>query len=102
MEVNTRTKHAMVATALAGLFATMVVPTAVSAQTEGLVRCHGVNACKGQSACKSATNACAGKNGCKGQGYLRLSEKECRDKGGKVGGKVGTPIAPEKKGEKKP
>ena len=42
------------------------------------------NACKGKSACNSAANGCAGQNGCKGKGWIETTEKECKDKGGKV------------------
>jgi hypothetical protein len=48
------------------------------------VACVGINACKGQGACATASNACAGQNACKGHGMLKVSEKECKAKGGKV------------------
>jgi uncharacterized membrane protein len=49
------------------------------------VKCAGINECKGHGGCASAKNACAGQNGCKGQSFLETkSEKECKDKGGKV------------------
>jgi hypothetical protein len=91
------TKGALIATAVAGLFATTVAPAIVRAQTQQppvLVRCQGANACKGQSGCKSANNSCAGKNGCKGQGFVRMTEQECRDQGGTV-------LPPDKKDDKK-
>ena len=51
---------------------------------EAKVHCVGVNSCKGASDCKSAENACKGQNVCKGHGFLALTAKECKDKGGTV------------------
>ena len=48
------------------------------------MQCAGVNACKGKSDCATATSACMGQNACKGQGWLKMAEKECLEKGGKV------------------
>ncbi len=45
-------------------------------------QCLGINSCKGTSACHSEKNSCAGTNSCKGQGWLKTSEKECKDKKG--------------------
>lgn len=72
-----------IATAAAGLFAFAAVPGTASAGEDGKVHCTGVNACKGKSACKTASNACKGMNSCKGKGFLVMSEKECKEKGGK-------------------
>lgn len=49
------------------------------------VRCEGVNECKGKGACggKSGTS-CAGTNECKGKGWVLVTEKECKDKKGKI------------------
>lgn len=72
------------ALAAASLFAA----APVSAQESGgqaQVHCYGVNGCKGQNDCKTASNACKGQGSCKGQGFLSMSEKECAEKGGKVG-----------------
>ncbi|RPJ73492.1 MAG: hypothetical protein EHM20_12140 [Alphaproteobacteria bacterium] len=44
--------------------------------------CHGINSCKGTSACHTESNSCAGTNSCKGKGWLKTSEKECKDKKG--------------------
>lgn len=79
------TKGTLIATLAAGLFAA-AVPTAGSAadSAAGKVHCEGVNSCKGTGACHSASNACARQNGCKGKGWVETSEKECKDKGGKV------------------
>lgn len=52
---------------------------------EAKVHCYGVNSCKGTSDCKTAENACKGQNVCKGHGFLALSTKECKAKGGTEG-----------------
>lgn len=46
-------------------------------------QCIGVNSCKGTSACHSEANSCAGTNACKGKGWLRMTEKQCKEKKGK-------------------
>jgi len=52
---------------------------------EGGVHCAGINSCKGQGSCAGADNACKAQNSCKGKGWVETkSEKECKDKGGKV------------------
>ena len=74
---------AAIAAAAAGLFLSQsVIPNAVAADAK--VQCSGINSCKGKSQCHSAKNGCAGQNECKGQGWLKVPEKECRDKGGVV------------------
>ena len=77
------------ATAAAGIFATVGMSTASAAKhmADDKVKCEGVNGCKGQSAGQTAKNDCAGKNACKGQGWTSMSGKECKDKGGKVAAK---------------
>jgi hypothetical protein len=77
------TKGALIAAMAAGLFAAGA-PLAASAGDSDKVHCQGVNACKGKGACHSASNSCAGSNACKGKGWIVTSEKECKDKGGKV------------------
>ena len=72
------------AIAAAGLFAAVPV-AAEGTGGEAQVHCYGVNGCKGQNDCKTATNACKGQGVCKGQGFLVMSDKECAEKGGKVG-----------------
>ena len=75
----------LVVAALAGLIAAAAPLAAHAGDDAGKkVKCEGINACKGKAACKSAKNGCAGQNGCKGQGWVESSEKECKDKGGKV------------------
>jgi hypothetical protein len=85
------TKGAAVATAVFALLA-----GSASAEDKGkmdksgkeggaTVQCSGINGCKGQGACHSAANSCKGENACKGKGWVEAkSEKECKDKGGKV------------------
>lgn len=76
------TKGALLAAAVAGLFASALPAT--PAMAGGKVHCAGVNACKGKGGCHSADNACKGQNGCKGKGWMEMSEKDCKDKGGTV------------------
>ena len=76
-------KGSVIAALAAGLFAT-AAPIAASAADSDKVQCQGVNACKGQSACHTASSGCAGQNSCKGKGWLVLTEKECKAKGGTV------------------
>ena len=89
-------KSKLIATAVAGLFATMSAPAFAQEKDTDQVKCGGVNSCKGTGSCGGAGNSCAGKNGCKGQGWVKASRKDCKDKGGKVIG-----MAEEKGGEKK-
>jgi hypothetical protein len=78
-----RLSGAALAVAAAGLFASQaVVPAAVAAEAK--VQCSGVNACKGKSDCATAKNGCHGQNECKGQGWVKMTEKECKAKGGVV------------------
>jgi hypothetical protein len=77
------TKGAIVAALAAGLFG-VTTPLVASAADAAKVRCEGVNACKGKSACHTASSSCAGQNSCKGKGWVMTTEKECKDKGGKV------------------
>ena len=84
------TKGALVAAAVAGLFAAKVAlaqqegGTAGEAQEATKVHCEGVNACKGQGACGGAGHDCAGKNECKGKGWIEMNAADCKAKGGKV------------------
>jgi hypothetical protein len=75
-----------IAAAVAGLVAAAApaLVHAQSGQTDKKVRCGGINECKGKSACNTAKNGCSGQNACKGQGWVYSTEKECKDKGGKV------------------
>lgn len=81
-------KGAAVASAVAALFATAQAqtqnPAPVKEKAGKTVRCEGINACKGQSACMTKDSSCAGMNSCKGKGWVKVSEQECKAKGGKV------------------
>lgn len=85
------TKGALIAAMAAGLFSagtSRQASAADEAAKEGKdakVQCQGVNSCKGKSACHTATSGCAGQNACKGKGWIMMSEKECKAKGGKTG-----------------
>ena len=75
---------AALAVAAAGLFLSSTAGVVAADAKEAKVQCAGVNACKGKSECATATSACHGQNACKGQGWLKMTEKECLEKGGKV------------------
>ena len=79
-------KGALIATAVAGLFAANATIAADTGKSEAKeVKCAGINSCKGKGECGGAGHDCGGKNGCKGQGWQKAaSAKECTDKGGKV------------------
>src|SRR4030095_2316056 len=74
---------AALALAAAGLFVSQTVMPAAAAD-EATVHCSGVNSAKGKSECSPAKNGCKGQNSCKGQGWLPLTQKECKAKGGVV------------------
>lgn len=81
-------RNLLLAAALSGLALTATAEDAAKAAApksdakaiEG--QCYGVNSCKGKSACHSEKNSCAGSNACKAKGWLKTSEKECKDKKG--------------------
>lgn len=66
---------------LTGMSLTSVANAGKKAAT---VKCSGINSCKGKSACGTATTACAGENSCKGKGWIKVSAKVCKAKGGKI------------------
>lgn len=70
--------------AAAGALFLSGAPLAASAKDTTKVHCEGVNSCKGKSACNGANNSCKGQNSCKGKGWLEITEKECKARGGKV------------------
>ena len=85
---KTRVTGAMLATAVALMFASNVARAADSSSpapaAASQVKCVGGNACKGQSACQSANSGCQGQNACKGKGYVMTpTAKECVAAGGK-------------------
>lgn len=97
--MQTSLKGAVMATAIAGLFAAgtacqksgnsttsgegemMKEDTSSSAE---MVKCKGINACKGKGQCGGANHSCSGKNECKGKGWIKVSADECDEKGGEV------------------
>ena len=80
-------KGMMIASAVGALFASGTALAGDKMEKKAstaTVHCGGVNACKGQGACAGADNACKAQNACKGQGFVETTEKECKEKGGKV------------------
>ena len=75
---------AALALAAAGLFLSGTAAVVAADTKEAKVQCAGVNACKGKSDCATATSTCHGQNACKGQGWVKITEKQCLEKGGKV------------------
>jgi hypothetical protein len=81
-------KGALIATAVASLFA--AGPASAGEKHKGkakeaektVVQCAGVNECKGKGNCSGASNSCASQNECKGKGWVELSAKDCKAKGG--------------------
>lgn len=80
-------KNLLLAAAFSGLALTATANDAKNAEApkeaksvEG--KCFGINSCKGTSACHSEKNTCAGQNSCKGSGWLKMTEKVCKDKKG--------------------
>ncbi|MDD4973536.1 MAG: hypothetical protein PHY93_04255 [Bacteriovorax sp.] len=81
-------RNLLLAAALSGLALSATaadVAKAVAPQQEAKAiegQCHGINSCKGTSACHSEKNSCAGTNACKAKGWLKTSEKVCKEKKG--------------------
>ncbi len=67
--------------AFAGLATSCVTTSSTNSADMG--ECHGINSCKGQGACGGKSHSCAGKNSCKGKGWLKMSNAECNEQGGK-------------------
>lgn len=74
------------ATATAALMLTGMTVTSVAnaGAKPATVKCTGINSCKGKSACGTATTTCAGQNSCKGKGWIMVTPKVCKAKGGKI------------------
>jgi hypothetical protein len=72
------------ALAIAAAAAIAGVAAPVTAGTNYVVKCYGLNACKGNGSCKSLANSCKGNNACKGQGIKMISKSACLAKGGKT------------------
>jgi uncharacterized membrane protein len=84
MMSKTRLRGAVLATAVAVLFAGSIANAAGDSSGAPQVKCLGGNSCKGQSACKTASSGCQGQNACKGKGFvMTASSKECEKDGGK-------------------
>jgi uncharacterized membrane protein len=77
-------KGAIIASAVASMFAVGAFAADKTAKAGGDVKCSGVNDCKGKGACAGANNSCKGQNGCKGQGVTMMKTDDCTKKGGKV------------------
>lgn len=84
--MDRRIKGVLIATAVAGLFAANgAAASEDGGGTDAEVKCLGVNECKGNSQCGvPGGHSCHGENSCKGKGWIKMSEKDCKDKGGKV------------------
>ncbi len=56
------------------------------AEGKELLKCAGINSCSGKGECAAADGShdCGGKNSCKGKGWVKVTEKECKEKGGEV------------------
>ncbi len=83
-------KGVMVAAGVVGLLASGygLAGGTSGEQAEGSksVKCYGINSCSGKGECGApdGSHDCAGKNTCKGKGWVKTSEKECKEKGGKI------------------
>jgi hypothetical protein len=77
-------KGAIIASAVASMFAVGAFAADKADKAGGDVKCSGVNDCKGKGGCAGAKNSCKGQNGCKGQGVTMMKADDCTKKGGKV------------------
>ncbi len=84
------TKGMLIAASAAALLASTGLIAGDSAAKTDSVHCSGINACQGHGECANTdaamdkTHGCAGLNTCKGKGWVSVSAKECKAKGGKV------------------
>jgi hypothetical protein len=74
-------KSVLLGAAVAGL-CLVGAGCASNSSSEVIGKCHGVNACKGTGDCGGKTHACAGHNKCKGAGWKKMTQDNCKDKGG--------------------
>ncbi len=79
-----KSSGALIAAAAASLLIAGAVSIPQANAAAKKVACFGTNSCKGTSACKSGNHACKGQNSCKGQGFVELTKRTCKIKGGKV------------------
>ena len=81
-------KNVVVAAGVVSLLAMGYGFTGSTQQGEGeeKVKCAGINSCAGKGECGApdGSHDCAGKNSCKGKGWVKVTEKECKEKGGEV------------------
>ncbi len=89
-------KSVLLSAALGGLFLSGTVMAEAAKTKTAEVMCYGVNDCKGHGTCGGKVSGCSGKDGChmtvsckgknecKGKGFKKISEKDCKAKGGKV------------------
>ncbi|MFN7951618.1 MAG: hypothetical protein U0610_07815 [bacterium] len=90
--MRTVVQGALIATAVASLFASGTALAAGEPAASAKVKCLGINACKGQSLCSAPglSHSCAGHNECKGKGWIyAASADECTGKGGRLVGTAG-------------
>ena len=86
--MNDTTKGALVASAVAALFAAACggaqgnVITPTPGEFAGKVKCVGVNECAKRGACAQEGHACGGKNECAKKGIALLTAEDCKAKGG--------------------
>ena len=86
------TKGAFIAAAVAGLF-TAGTPMLASAKDTAKVHCSGRQRLQGQGRLQGRGQLCKGQNGCKGKGWVEMSDKECKDKGGTAAPRAGEEVA---------
>ncbi len=85
--MNKSTKGMMIAASVASLLASgLVMAGGSAAKAEPKVHCTGINACRGHGECAGDGHGCHGGNSCKGKGWIDVSAKECKEKGGSVMG----------------
>ncbi len=77
MREKVKSRGALLASAVAGLFVVAGTATTASAEEGETVHCYGVNKCKGTGACGGKGHSCAGENSCKGKGYLDIDKETC-------------------------
>ncbi len=86
--MNNKVKGALIATAVAGLFAVSACGGSTDNNSNNTnnntnsssktFKCEGGNACSAQGKCEGAGHDCAGKNECKGKGWIYTADQaEC-------------------------
>jgi len=78
-------KNAMIATAVASMFAAGAATAGKSAgKKTASVKCVESNECKGHGSCGGADNSCKGQNSCKGHQSDVKDAAACEARGGKL------------------